>query len=249
MARKPISCPRCGQLYGGQGKVCRACFVQQVHESAEQRRICPLCGDTKRKESEFCRNCYEKQHARPEHYLERTCQKCSKTFTVHKAHVERGQGKYCSVTCARSGSPTRKKDMPIVVCRACGKTFEKYKANIRKNLHGMNFCSRECWSTYNQRQNHVGWSGGQHGRISPESRAWRKAVVARDKGHCRRCHSTEKLEAHHIQRYTTHPELRHDVQNGIALCRDCHVLFRNREEEYAEILSFMASVPVEVWHV
>jgi len=201
------------------------------------------------RQSKKCRVCYEQEKARPENYLERSCPKCGKSFTVHKTHVERGQGKYCSRECARSGSPTRKKQTPVVTCHTCGNSFEKYASEIRKNLHGKHFCSSECWATHNQRQNHAGWSGGQHGRMSPESRAWRKAVITRDKKHCRRCHSTERLEAHHIRRFTTHPELRNDVQNGITLCHACHVLFRNKEDEYADMLAFMASVTVEVWNV
>lgn len=214
-----------------------------------RRKPCPNCGKPMDIESKKCRACYAQEKARPDHYLERTCQKCGKTFTVHKIHVERGQGKYCSVTCARSGSPTRKKQTPIVTCHVCDKAFEKYASEIRKNVNSLHFCSSECWYTYNQRDNHYGWEGGQHERMSPEARAWRKAVIARDKGFCRRCHSTDRLEAHHIRRFTTHPELRLDVANGITLCHNCHVLFRNREEEYAGILAFMASVPVEVWHV
>ena len=39
---------------------------------------------------------------------------------------------------------------------------------------------------------------------------------------CAYCGSTEKLEAHHIQKRTTHPELSCDLENGIALCHSCH---------------------------
>lgn len=214
-----------------------------------RHKPCPNCGKSMDAESKKCKACYEAERARPGHYIEKSCAKCGKIFTVHKIHIERGQGNYCSRECARSGSPTRKKKTPVVSCHSCGKSFEKYKSEMSKNVSNLNFCSRECWVAYNQRENHVGWEGGQHERLGPAQRAWRKAVIARDKGYCRRCHSTERLEAHHIKRFSTHPELRLDISNGVSLCHSCHTLFRNKEEQYAEMLGFIASVPLEVWNV
>lgn len=60
-------------------------------------------------------------------------------------------------------------------------------------------------------------------RISQNKRAaWGRAVIERDGYRCRRCGSTEDLEAHHIQDYANHPALRFDLDNGITLCRKCH---------------------------
>lgn len=50
---------------------------------------------------------------------------------------------------------------------------------------------------------------------------WRKAVIERDKV-CQICGSSEKLVAHHIKWFALYPELRTDVNNGIALCDLCH---------------------------
>ena len=201
------------------------------------------------RQSKKCRNCYAQEKARPEHYIERVCEKCGKTFTVHKIHIERGQAKYCSRSCARSGSPTRKKSAPAVVCENCGKQFRKYKAEIVKNQGNKHFCSPDCWYSYNQRDNHYLWTGGQHDRLNPEGIAWRKAVLRRDKRHCRICHANKHLEVHHIYPFGTHPEQRWEVANGLTLCHSCHTGFRHREMDYVEILRFIASVPVEVWYV
>ncbi len=60
-------------------------------------------------------------------------------------------------------------------------------------------------------------------RASPEYIQWRKAVYKRDDYICQRCGERgEKLEAHHIKPFATHPELRFDVTNGITLCKSCH---------------------------
>lgn len=210
---------------------------------------CPTCGNPMHRQSKMCRKCYFLKTMRPDHYIERICEKCGKTFTTHSGQVKLGNGKYCSRSCARSGSPTRKRLSPTVVCENCGKHFSKYKAEITKNKGDKHFCSPDCWYSYNQRDNHYLWTGGQDDRINPEGLAWRKAVLRRDKRHCRICRATKHLEVHHIYPFGTHPEQRWNIDNGLTLCHSCHVGFRNRELEYAEILKFIASTPTEVWYV
>ena len=210
---------------------------------------CPRCDGQMHRQSSMCRVCYDKKRARPESYISKDCPVCGKSFTVHKIHIERGQGKYCSKSCARSGSPARKRTRLMLACHLCGKQFDKHLSEIKKSIGGLHFCSRDCWYEYNQLDNHYGYAGGQNERVNPDYLKWRKNVLKRDHGYCRLCHSIDRLEAHHIHRFTTHTDLRWDVDNGLTLCHDCHVGFRNHEEEYTEILSFIASVTVQVFHV
>lgn len=51
--------------------------------------------------------------------------------------------------------------------------------------------------------------------------AWASLVKDRDKK-CTECGSIYDLHAHHIKQYKDHPDLRHDVNNGITLCGNCH---------------------------
>jgi len=198
------------------------------------------------RQSQMCRQCYLVQIVRPRNYVQRTCRKCGRAFTVHKCHVERGQAKYCSRACARSVS-TRKKLSPMVECQTCGKRFNKFKSDIRKNRGTKHFCTTACWYSYNQRDNHYLWTGGENERMNPEAASWRKKVMDRDKWHCRVCYGGRQLEAHHIHPFGTHRELRWEVSNGITLCHRCHVQFRHEELQHAELLSFIASVPLVVW--
>lgn len=55
-----------------------------------------------------------------------------------------------------------------------------------------------------------------------EARLWRKAVLARDGYACQGCGSDEGLEAHHIKPWALFPGDRFDLDNGIALCTECH---------------------------
>ena len=52
---------------------------------------------------------------------------------------------------------------------------------------------------------------------------WRDAIKARDGEWCMKCKSRKANQAHHIfTRSIKH--LRHDIENGIALCAYCHTL-------------------------
>jgi hypothetical protein len=137
----------------------------------------------------------------------------------------------------------------VVECFTCGKRFDKYRAEIRKNVSDKHFCSPLCWYSFNQRDNHYIWRGGQDGRMSPEARIWRKAVLKRDKYYCRICHSQRKLEAHHIVPFSTSVEERWNVANGITLCHECHAKTFQREMEHVEALRLFASIELVVWHV
>ena len=211
------------------------------------QKPCTKCGKPMHRQSPRCRACWLAANVKPENYLSLSCQKCGQTFRVHRSQTERDQGKYCSRSCARSGSPTRKRTILTVNCRTCDSKFQKHASEIRKNTGTFHFCSPNCWYAHNQKTNHYLWSGGQHLRLCPDGRRWRIAVLMRDKGFCRLCHVQDRLEAHHIYPFSTHPGKRWNLDNGITLCRDCHRLFRGVELNYVKELSFIAGIPVMVW--
>ena len=54
---------------------------------------------------------------------------------------------------------------------------------------------------------------------------WARSVKENTWHHsCEICWSTSKLEAHHILPSAMFPELTCDIDNGICLCHDCHVI-------------------------
>ena len=62
------------------------------------------------------------------------------------------------------------------------------------------------------------------------SKGWRKVRNNHIKEHpyCAVCGKTKRLEAHHIEDFSTNPELELDPDNLITLCRgtyNCHLLF------------------------
>lgn len=75
--------------------------------------------------------------------------------------------------------------------------------------------------------NNGNWKGGVSStnlliRKSVEYLDWKASVFIRDGRACVWCGSTERIEADHIKPFSTHPELRFDINNGRTLCHECH---------------------------
>lgn len=141
--------------------------------------------------------------------------------------------KYCSYKCQfnRNGVITKN------ICVNCGNEFNVYPSRKRQK-----FCSRKCqgaWSSANlSGENSWKWVGGEDRtfRDSQEYRRWRKAVIERDEKTCQMCGEFNfEIQAHHIKPATEFRELRLDVSNGIALCKECHSSIRGRESEFESI--------------
>lgn len=65
-----------------------------------------------------------------------------------------------------------------------------------------------------------------------EYRLWRAEVFKRDGYICALCRTRGvPLEANHIERWTDREDLRYDVNNGVTLCRPCHMLVTGHEAE------------------
>lgn len=63
----------------------------------------------------------------------------------------------------------------------------------------------------------------QHDRSSARYRDWRNNVFLRDGYCCRVCGTRKDLQAHHIEHWKHNAALRYEVENGITLCRRCHL--------------------------
>ena len=51
--------------------------------------------------------------------------------------------------------------------------------------------------------------------------AWARDVKKRDR-RCKACGTKKNLEAHHIYPKSLYPKRKYDLDNGVALCRNCH---------------------------
>ena len=66
------------------------------------------------------------------------------------------------------------------------------------------------------------YSSNEFSKNSPEYKEWRDKVIERDRRTCQCCGLDMKLQAHHIFGSEEYPEMAHDVDNGITLCKFCH---------------------------
>lgn len=74
------------------------------------------------------------------------------------------------------------------------------------------------------------WKGGttsinEQIRKSIDYKEWAKSVYIRDNFTCQMCGlkcRAKNIIAHHKKSFAEYPELRFEIDNGIALCRSCH---------------------------
>lgn len=91
--------------------------------------------------------------------------------------------------------------------------------------------------------NYIAGTSPERGRLfsRAEGKAFRAAVRERDGHRCRRCNHAERgkwsLPVHHIKPWARHPELRYDVNNGVTLCKPCHLWVHSRKNTKREWLA------------
>lgn len=124
-----------------------------------------------------------------------------------------------------------------------------------KGLRGVQKCSKETRKKMSKshlkiRKKHWSWKGGitsknKEIRRGIEHRLWREAIFARDGWTCQKCQEKGgNLHPHHILNFSQYPELRFAIDNGVTLCRECHLEFHkkygrknNNQEQLNEFLS------------
>ena len=93
-----------------------------------------------------------------------------------------------------------------------------------------NFAKTDQFKKSMSKENNPNWKGGVeyhgHERATQECVYWRTLVYQRDRFTCQVCGAKSvKLNAHHIYNWKDNPELRYDINNGICMCEQCHILF------------------------
>lgn len=68
----------------------------------------------------------------------------------------------------------------------------------------------------------------------PAYEQFRKQVLKRDKKRCMMpgCGAKQKLQVHHIKKWSRASSLRYEISNGITLCKNCHNSITGKEHHY-----------------
>lgn len=188
--------------------VCGGAYIKKVNESSKSWDKRLYCG----------KKCwYDRSKG------ERECPVCKKIFQVSGTHNR----KFCSKECCVIAHPPPKQGtITPKTCEHCGKEYFRKGAKARAESK---YCSHECSIAAHKGDGHWNWKDGvtpelHRLRNTAEYHEWRLAVYERDYWTCQHCGKKERddIVAHHIKSFNDFPDLRHDVDNGITLCRSCH---------------------------
>lgn len=123
-------------------------------------------------------------------------------------------------------------------CLECKSSFE-----VPPSQKDRKYCSIGCNAKAIIGVNHPRWvsdrtklqrySNAKDDRRSSAYREWRHKVKIRDGFKCKIANQdcSGRLEVHHILSYTSYPELKYELNNGIALCSAHHPKKRDEENK------------------
>lgn len=237
------------------------------------KKICQYCNieyNARRSSSKYCsKECQIKVRTKK---VKVKCDYCGKEIEKKACHMKQ-EHHFCNSKCRGKWDSENKigKNHPQytsieVKCSYCGKLYiiRKYKLNETEK----HYCSRECkhndlkgkkhTEEYKEKMRDITPKGKDSphwkhnktdeerliGRATPQDHEWRTQVLKRDNYTCQHCgkHGGD-MNAHHLNGYHWDIEHRHDINNGITLCKKCHKSFHNKygnrnntREQYEEFI-------------
>jgi len=234
-------------------------------ESPQYKKItikCDLCNKEydefpnkiKLNNKHYCsKDCYNKSQINTQKsttkFIIKFCEICNKEIKRTEAEFKNKPAKnyYCSTECRDLKlKQTRGGFTPFTkICEYCKKEFTIDARNKRTRK----YCSNECKKNgFPKENNHPNFKPelsrdyrSRH-RLTHENTIWRTEVFKRNNYTCQIClKKGYKLQAHHLENYSSCKEKRFDIDNGVTLCKSCHKIFhskygvvRNTPEQFNE---------------
>jgi hypothetical protein len=134
-----------------------------------------------------------------------------------------------------------------IPCKTCGTLIKHIIFKVRNRE--TKFCSKQCYTAWqksleNKGSNNPGWQGGKESKLSvlrktSEWKVWRTKIFERDNYTCQKCKTIGGiLHPHHIIPKSVDITLVYNVDNGITLCKKCHM-----EVHYTKDINYMKIQP------
>jgi 5-methylcytosine-specific restriction endonuclease McrA len=172
-----------------------------------------------------CDKCQEVHYDSLANFCKRQKRGCEKRQTLS---LESVQAYFKSHGCELIETVFVNSNTPMDYRCACGTIARTTFANFKHH----NVRCFECGKNKIAGKNNYQWiEDREEGvrRSSREDRAWRTQVFQRDNYTCQCCGQRgKKLNAHHLFDYQNHRHLALDLDNGVTLCKDCHVSFHKK---------------------
>ncbi len=119
---------------------------------------------------------------------------------------------------------------------------EETRKKISESLKGRIFSEehKKKISESKKGENNPNWKDGisserRQDLNSPEYKQWRSQVYERDDYTCQECNQWGgNLHPHHVWQWSEYSFARHELWNGITLCKECHTKLRGNEIQFAK---------------
>lgn len=221
-------------------RVCKVCRSEQRKE--KHSHICELCGSTfttAKQVAKFCSlECTGMTRRRR---VKKSCSYCGNGIEVLHGNLkweyhycnQRCRSEHLKVLLLSENNPNW--DRTEKECDGCEKVIQVRPFDLKNTVN--HFCSNDCYKAnigrFYSGENNSNWNFNLSDeerldtRRYPEYYKWRSEVYERDDYTCQCCASNKSgsLIAHHIYNYSEHKKLRVNVDNGITLCKHCHLEF------------------------
>lgn len=146
------------------------------------------------------------------------CETCNTPFLAEVKERNRGNGRFCSRSCAASRSRPDARVHVTLTCALCDKVFQRKPSYMQNSRSGLYFCTRRC---KDKAQRIGGIAAIQPPHYGDGAyRKYRKRALEELPHKCNRCpyDDVRILIVHHIDRDRTN----NDISNLEILCRNCH---------------------------
>jgi len=135
------------------------------------------------------------------------CKHCGVEFEVFIYNLNRGRGRFCSMSCAK-----------LFVADEVSERF-KGKPKSLEHRRKLSESNKETKAPLRKQDRNV----LRDIRKSFEMNEWRRLVFKRDDYTCQLCGVRGgDLNAHHILSFVNFPKYRLEIDNGITYCEECH---------------------------